>query len=92
MKLDYGFICDYCGSEIEYIEKTSIKFEKYYKHSNYEKVKSYGMASSIALDLCNHCAGTLYRNLEIDIVTPRKRNMYIDLCNLHAKRKKINSR
>lgn len=89
MKLDYGFVCDYCGSEIEYINKTSIKFEKYYKNSNYDKVKTHGSASVTALDLCTHCAGTLYRKLEMDIITPRKKNLYQYLCKLHKKREEI---
>lgn len=89
MKLYYGFSCDYCGAEIDYTDKTSIKFEKYYKNSNYDKVKSYGSASIIALDLCNHCAGILYRRLETDIITPRKKNLYQNLCKLHQKRKQI---
>lgn len=90
MKLQYGFLCDYCEREIEYIEKTSVKFEKYYRHSNYDKVKSHGTASIIALDLCEHCAGKLYRLMENDIKTPRKKNMYHDLRVLHNKRSKIN--
>jgi hypothetical protein len=91
MKLDYGFVCDYCGCEIEYIEKTSIKLEKYYKYSNYDKVKSHGSATVIALDLCDNCAGTLYRLMESGIVTDRKKNMYHILKKIHRERTKINN-
>lgn len=56
MKLSYGFRCDHCGRLMDYTDKTSIKYEKTCKASNYDKVHSFDSASAIFADLCPMCA------------------------------------
>lgn len=83
MKLPIGFACDYCGEEIKYIDKVSIKYEMYAKGYNYEKVKSYNSATVIALDLCTECAREAHALLETRRKTPKKFNAYKEIIRRH---------
>ena len=86
MKASYGFLCDYCGSKLEYTDKTSIVYEKYSKVFNYEKVKSFNTASVISLDLCDDCAKKAHRMLERRRKIKRDEDSYMKVCSKHIAR------
>lgn len=79
MKLSYGFLCDYCKTEIPYTEKISIKYESYKKSENYDRVKSFDTFSKISLDLCPKCFLIAHKNLERKRSLPRKNNAYLEV-------------
>lgn len=92
MKLNYGFMCDFCGRVIEYTDKTSVKYEKTCKASNYNKVHSFDVTSAITADLCPTCAARFSRMLEKTMIFPQRKGTYLRLCHKHAKMVAKNSK
>lgn len=83
MKLSYGFLCDYCGCNMEYTEKTSVVYEQYSKVPNYEKVKSFNAVSVISLDLCPDCSKKAHKMLERRRKIKPNEDSYLKVCSKH---------